>query len=59
MKKGAGYALAAALLFGMGTPLAKMLPGSVHPLILAALLYLGSGLGLAGPRRAGGWGRCC
>lgn len=47
MKKGAGYALAAALLFGMGTPLAKMLPGSVHPLMLA------------GPRRAGGWGRCC
>ena len=40
------YALAAALLFGMGTPLAKMLLANVNPLMLAALLYLGSGLGL-------------
>ncbi|CAN5359379.1 DMT family transporter [soil metagenome] len=38
--------LAAAVLFGAGTPLAKLLLGSVSPWMLAALLYLGSGLGL-------------
>ena len=47
VKQGVMYALAAALLFGMGTPLAKMLLANVNPLMLAALLYLGSGLGLA------------
>lgn len=40
-------ALGSAVLFGMSTPLAKMLVGSVPPLILAGLLYAGSGLGLA------------
>ena len=40
-------ALAAALLFGAGTPLAKALLGDVSPWMLAALLYLGSGIGLA------------
>lgn len=39
-------ALAAALLFGASTPLAKLLVGAVPPLLLAGLLYLGSGLGL-------------
>jgi drug/metabolite transporter (DMT)-like permease len=39
--------LAAALLFGASTPLAKALVGDVAPLLLAGLLYLGSGLGLA------------
>lgn len=39
-------ALAAALLFGASTPLAKLLVGSMPPLLLAGLLYLGSGLGL-------------
>lgn len=39
-------ALAAALLFGLSTPLAKRLLGSVDPLMLAAWLYLGSGTGL-------------
>ncbi|MEQ1735884.1 MAG: DMT family transporter [Rhodoglobus sp.] len=38
--------LAAAVLFGAGTPLAKLLLDSVDPWMLAALLYLGSGLGL-------------
>ncbi len=38
--------LAAAILFGAGTPLAKLLLGSVSPWMLAGLLYLGSGLGL-------------
>lgn len=40
-------ALAAALLFGAGTPLAKSLLGQASPWLLAALLYLGSGAGLA------------
>ncbi len=39
-------ALAAAVLFGAGTPLAKLLLTSVNPWMLAALLYLGSGIGL-------------
>lgn len=39
-------ALVAALLFGASTPLAKLLVGDVPPLLLAGLLYLGSGLGL-------------
>jgi drug/metabolite transporter (DMT)-like permease len=33
-------------LFGASTPLAKVLVGDVSPLLLAGLLYLGSGLGL-------------
>jgi drug/metabolite transporter (DMT)-like permease len=41
------YALAAALLFGASAPFAKMLLGSVSPWLLAGILYLGSGLGLA------------
>jgi drug/metabolite transporter (DMT)-like permease len=41
------YALLSAALFGASTPLAKALLGEVSPLLLAALLYLGSGLGLA------------
>jgi drug/metabolite transporter (DMT)-like permease len=39
-------ALAAAALFGVSTPLAKLLLGEVNPLLLAGLLYLGSGSGL-------------
>ena len=39
-------ALGAALLFGASTPLAKLLVGEMPPLLLAGLLYLGSGLGL-------------
>lgn len=40
------YALVSAALFGASTPLAKLLLGEVAPVLLAALLYLGSGLGL-------------
>ena len=40
-------ALLAALLFGAATPLAKLLLGPVDPWLLAGLLYLGSGVGLA------------
>ena len=43
---GVGAALGAALLFGAGTPLAKMLLAGTDPWLLAGLLYLGSGLGL-------------
>ena len=38
--------MAAALLFGAGTPLAKQLLTGVDPWMLAGRLYLGSGLGL-------------
>lgn len=41
------YALGAAALFGASTPFAKLLLGEVSPLVLAAALYLGSGIGLA------------
>src|SRR5450432_727886 len=44
---GVGYALAAAALFGASTPFSKLLLGSVHPWLLAGLLYLGSGCGLS------------
>lgn len=40
-------ALAAAALFGLSTPLAKLLVGTIPPLLLAGLLYAGSGIGLA------------
>lgn len=39
-------ALLAAALFGASAPLAKLLLGQIEPIVLAALLYLGSGLGL-------------
>lgn len=39
-------ALGAALLFGASTPLAKALLRDVSPVLLAGLLYLGSGIGL-------------
>jgi drug/metabolite transporter (DMT)-like permease len=40
------YALGAAALFGASTPFAKLLTGDIPPVLLAGLLYLGSGLGL-------------
>jgi len=40
-------ALEAAALFGTSTPLVKLLVGALPTLLLAGLLYLGSGLGLA------------
>jgi len=42
----AAVVLLAAALFGASTPLAKLLVGAMPPLLLAGLLYLGSGLGL-------------
>jgi len=46
LRRGAALALVAALLFGASTPLAKLLLAGMHPWLLAAVLYLGSGLGL-------------
>lgn len=40
-------ALAAAALFGASTPLAKALLQNLSPVLLAGLLYLGSGIGLS------------
>jgi drug/metabolite transporter (DMT)-like permease len=46
-RRGTGwYALSAAALFGLSTPVSKWLLARVSPLTLAGLLYLGSGLGL-------------
>jgi drug/metabolite transporter (DMT)-like permease len=47
MSRGVLLALGAAALFGASTPFAKLLLGEVSPLVLAAVLYLGSGIGLA------------
>lgn len=46
-------ALGAAVLFGVGTPLAKVLLDQATPWLLAGLLYLASGLGLAVTRVIG------
>ncbi|WP_374554266.1 DMT family transporter [Aquitalea pelogenes] len=48
---GVPSALGAALLFGAGTPFAKLLLHNVNPWLLAGLLYLGSGFGLTLYRR--------
>ncbi|TYC84266.1 EamA family transporter [Acetobacterium wieringae] len=40
------YAILAALLFGMNAPFSKLLLEEIDPLFLAALLYLGAGLGM-------------
>lgn len=47
MHKGVAFALLAAALFGASTPFAKALLAHVQPLMLAGLLYLGSGIGLS------------
>jgi drug/metabolite transporter (DMT)-like permease len=49
---GVRAALAAALLFGLAAPLSSKLLGAIDPWMLAALLYLGSGVGLTILRRA-------
>ena len=45
------YALISAALFGVSTPAAKVLVGTVHPAVLAGLLYCGAGIGIAVLRR--------
>ncbi|UJX44071.1 DMT family transporter [Xanthobacter sp. YC-JY1] len=47
MKLGIVFALISAGLFGASTPLAKLLLGAVDPWMMAGLLYLGAGAGLA------------
>ena len=47
MHRGVIHAVVAAVLFGASTPLIKGLVGNVDPVLLAGLLYAGSGLGLA------------
>lgn len=44
---GVSFAFTAAVLFGASTPLSKLLLREVDPILLAGLLYLGSGSGLA------------
>ena len=51
-RSGPGLALAAAALFGLSAPAAKLLAGTVDPWLLAGLLYLGSGVGLGAYRLA-------
>src|SRR6516164_7693317 len=46
-RTGIVLALLSAVLFGASTPLAKLLLGAVNPWMMAGLLYLGAGTGLA------------
>jgi len=46
-RRGVGLALLAAALFGISAPFAKLLLRDAAPQVLAGLLYLGSGAGLA------------
>jgi drug/metabolite transporter (DMT)-like permease len=41
-----GYALLAATLFGISTPLSKILVGDISPVFLVSFLYLGTGVGM-------------
>lgn len=50
--RGVAAAFGSAILFGISTPLAKLLLGETSPWMLAGLLYLGAGLGLAAWRTA-------
>jgi len=45
-RQGAFFGLAAALLFGISPPFAKLLLPESGPMVTAGLLYLGAGLGL-------------
>ena len=47
-RKGVGFALLAAGLFGLSAPLAGSVSPHVEPVLFVGLLYLGSGIGLAG-----------
>lgn len=46
LRKAYGAGILAAVLFGLSAPLAKLLLRGSEPLVLAGLLYLGSGVGL-------------
>lgn len=47
IRSGISLALLSAVLFGASTPFAKLLLGTIDPWLLAGLLYLGAGFGLA------------
>jgi drug/metabolite transporter (DMT)-like permease len=47
LDRGILAALSAAVLFGLSTPIAKRLVGEMPPLLLAGVLYAGSGVGLS------------
>lgn len=49
-KQAIGFALVAALLFGLSTPAVKLLLAAADPWLMAGLLYLGSGIGLGSVR---------
>lgn len=51
---GVPLALGSAALFGATPPLSKLLLGSISPVLLAGLLYLGAGIGLAALRAVRG-----
>ncbi len=53
-RKAALCALLAAALYGVNIPLSKLLLGHIAPVMTAALLYLGAGLGMLGLTAAGG-----
>ena len=42
-----GFALMAALLYGLSSPFSKLLLQKLPPILMAALLYLGAGLGMS------------
>jgi drug/metabolite transporter (DMT)-like permease len=46
-RTGVTFAVGSAVLFGASPPFAKLLLGQVEPVLLAGLLYLGSGVGLS------------
>ncbi len=46
-KKAVGMALAAALLYGISSPASKLLLEEIPPTLMAALLYLGAGMGMS------------
>jgi drug/metabolite transporter (DMT)-like permease len=52
--RGVSTALCAAALFGAGTPVAKVLLGTIDPWLLGGLLYAGSGVSLTVVRMARG-----
>ena len=55
LRGGPLLALCSAFLFGASTPIAKLLLSIADPLLLAGLLYLGSGVGLAVVKIGGGF----
>jgi len=46
-KKAIFYAILAALLYAISAPVSKILLNDIHPVMMAALLYLGAGIGLS------------